>query len=416
MFAESDRSRRWWGALMRILVGWDDPAQAELIRLYLNVEDGGLVVCTDHRQLLMLAESHQNWDAMLVTTNAPDHDTAYETFTRLRELRPDCPIVGACPQDEVYRVARYLTNGMRSYVIRDDAGDFMFLLHAVLEGAVLQVRAEHDRQLADKLRREIESVRKLQETIIPQNIDCPKGYKIVARYESSQIQVMGGRPVTMAGGDYYDVFTLPDDTVVMLVGDASGHGMKACLSIMTMHTLMRMIRDNDFKDTAKFVEFVNSQLCQQSIVNDEGGFITLLYGILNPHTHEFQWTSAGHPIPLLQNLKTGEIQPLADLEAGGLPLGIIEDAEHTVQKSIIPPNSRLIIYSDGLAEAFPPADETCGHREFGQAGLVNTLRDSASIPLPATLQRLFDASNAFTGGLGRHDDTSVVLAERNGAV
>ena len=306
---------------MRILVGWDKPEEAELIRLYLNVEDGALVICTDHDQLIKLAESPQTWDVVLVTTTFPDHEAAFDVFTQLRELRPDCPIVGAVPQDEVYRVARYLTNGMRSYVIRDDAGDFMFLLHAVLEGAVLQVRSEHDRLLAEKLRREIESVRKLQETIIPQDIDAPEGYHIVARYESSQIQVMGGRPVTMAGGDYYDVFRLSDESVVMLVGDASGHGMKACMSIMTMHTLMRMIRDNEFTDTAKFVEHVNAQLCQQSVVNDEGGFITLLYAILNSKTHQLQWTSAGHPIPLLQCLETGTIEPLADLEAGGLHWG-----------------------------------------------------------------------------------------------
>jgi len=201
---------------------------------------------------------------------------------------------------------------------------------------------------------------------------------------------------------------------VMLVGDASGHGMKACLSIMTMHTLMRMIRLNEFHDTAKFVEYVNAQLCQQSVVHDEGGFITLLYGILNPRTNIFQWTSAGHPIPLLQNLETGDVQPLADLEAGGLPLGIFEDAEHTVHTSTIPPNSRLIIYSDGLAEAFPPPQNGEAHREFGQEGLYQTLRDAIEMPLPDALQRLFDASNEFTGGQGRHDDTSVVLAERNG--
>ena len=398
---------------MRILVGWDDLEQAELIRLYLNVDEDGLAISTDHQQLLKLAQSHHGWDAVLVTTTAPDHDTAFETFLKLRDLLPDAPIVGACPQDEVYRVARYLTAGMRSYVIRDEAGDFMFLLHAILEGAVMQARAEQDRLLAEKLRREIESVRKLQETIIPHNIDCPEGYEIVARYESSQIQVMGGQPVTMAGGDYYDVFRVADDSVVMLVGDASGHGMKACMSIMTMHTLMRMIRGDDFRDTSRFVEYVNRQLCQQAVVNDEGGFITLLYGILNPLTHQLQWTSAGHPLPLLQHLETGAVEPLADLDAGGLPLGIYDDADYSVQTSTIPPNSRLVFYTDGLAEAFPPPAPGDEHREFGQEGLTDTLRDAAELPLPATLQRLFDASSAFTGGQGRHDDTSVVLAQRN---
>ncbi len=44
--------------------------------------------------------------------------------------------------------------------------------------------------------------------------------------------------MTLAGGDYYDAFA-HGDNIVVLVGDASGHGMKACMSIMTMHTLIR---------------------------------------------------------------------------------------------------------------------------------------------------------------------------------
>jgi phosphoserine phosphatase RsbU/P len=68
----------------------------------------------------------------------------------------------------------------------------------------------------------------------------------VARYESSQIRVLGDRPVVMAGGDYYDVFSFDDGQVVLVLGDAAGHGVKACMSIMTMHTLISMIRDRRF--------------------------------------------------------------------------------------------------------------------------------------------------------------------------
>jgi serine phosphatase RsbU (regulator of sigma subunit) len=395
---------------MRILVGWDDRQQAELIRLYLNVDDNAVVVSTDHHQLLSLAESQRHWDGILLTTGSPDYDTAFQVFSRLRELLPDCPIVAACRTDDVYRIARYLTHGLRGYVIRDERGDFMFLLHAVLEGAARQVESERERLVAEKLRREIDSVRRLQESIIPQEIESPAGYRIVARYEASQIRVIGGHPVTLAGGDYYDAFTLPDDSVVLLVGDASGHGMKACMSIMTMHTLIRMIRANRFRDTARFVQYVNRQLCEQRVVNDEGGFITLLYGILNPRTHMLQWTSAGHPPPLLQRLADDVIEPLGDESTGGLPLGILPEAEYSVMRTKLPPGSRLLLYTDGLAEAFTEGKH--GHREFGRTGLEQALRDSRGLPLQASLQRLFDTSHAFTDGQGRHDDSSVLLLER----
>ena len=397
---------------MRILVGWDDAEQAELMRLYLNVDESGVVITTNHEQTLKVIESNQQWDAILITTTFPDGETAYEVFETLRETCPETPIVGACQQDDVYKIARYLTNGLRAYVIRDTAGDFLFLLTAIIEGAVKQAEAERERQIAEKLRREVDSVRQLQESIIPQDIATPDGYGIVARYESSQIQVIGGQPVTMAGGDYYDAFTLPDDSMILLVGDASGHGMKACMSIMTMHTLIRMIRYDEFREPAHFVKYVNNQLSRQAVVNNEGGFITLLYGVLNPETHELKWASAGHQSPVLHNLDTDEVAEVTtDPDAAGLPIGILDDAEYQTQSTFIPPNSRLLLYTDGLVEAFPADSES--HAEFGLDGVAKTMKRQRQAELNDCMQGLFDDSLAFTEGQGRHDDTSVVIVERD---
>jgi len=397
---------------MRVLVGWDNAEQAELMRLYLNVDENAVVITTNHEQTLQLVESKQNWDAVLLTTSYPDADTAYEIFEKVRELRPECPVIAACQSDGVYRLARYLTNGLRAYVIRDDSGDFMFLLQAVLEGALKQAEAERERLIAEKLRREVDSVRQLQESIIPQNIATPDGYGIVARYESSQIKVIGGQPVTMAGGDYYDAFTLPDDSMIVLVGDASGHGMKACMSIMTMHTLIRMIRYDEFREPSHFVKYVNNQLSQQSVVNNEGGFITLLYGVLNPKTHEFKWASAGHQSPIIHNLETDEVYEVvaAADDAAGLPIGILDDADYETQSVFVPPSSRLLIYTDGLVEAFPANRD--GHEEFGVSGVSDTMKKTRTDTLENVLEALFDDSAAFTKGQGRHDDTSIVIVER----
>jgi serine phosphatase RsbU (regulator of sigma subunit) len=395
---------------MRILVGWNDAAEADLLGTYLQIGEGDARLCLTPEEALRIARGEGPWDAVLLSTSFPDDETGFTVFQQLREILPDAAFVGAVDNSDVYRIARFLTNGLRGYLIRDSAGDFMFLAQAVVEAAVQAVESERERFIAEKLREEIESVRRLQESIIPSRIICPDGYEVVARYESAQIRVIGGRPVTMAGGDYYDIFPLPDGRLAVIVGDASGHGMKACMSIMTMHTLIRLLRENRFDDAAAFVSQVNRNLCEQTIVSGEGGFITLIYGVLDPQAHSFTWTSAGHPVPMLHHLGSNEIAPIAGQEAPGLPLGIIPDAEYTVQHSEIPAGSRLLLYTDGLIEAFPVSDRE--HREFGEAGLKQAMRDAAASQLPETLQRLFDTSLEFTGGEGRHDDTSVVLLER----
>lgn len=395
---------------MRILVGWDHPAEADLLALYLSIGDNEVTITTKHEQLVEQAQ-RQPWDVLLMALNFPDNAGAFELFQRLRRVQPECPIVGACLPVEVFRIARFMTNGMRSYMLRDTSGDFMFLVRSALEGVVEALRAEREQKVAERLREEIESVRKFQESIIPRDLRCPAGYRICARYEPSQIQVFGGRPVVMAGGDYYDVFALDDQSVVILVGDASGHGMKACMSIITMHTLVRMIRGQQYQDTAQFVAEINRHLCEQGIVKEDGGFITLFYGILRAAEHTFQWTSAGHPLPLLHVKRTGEINPIGRAKTdAGLPLGIYPQVDYQSNTTQLPPDSRLLLYTDGLVEAFRESDS---HREFGVGGVIETLRRTNGNPLEEVLKSLFDDSYQFTAGAGRHDDTSVVLLERD---
>jgi serine phosphatase RsbU (regulator of sigma subunit) len=394
---------------MRILAVWDDQAEAEQISMYLGVDENEVTMTTKPAEFRAAIESGQPADILLMTIGQPESEIGFELFELARERYPDSPIVGACPPAEVFRVVRFMANGMNAYVTRDPQGDYMFMLVAIMENALVAVRAAREKELTKKLREEVESVRKLQESVLPQNLDAPRGYRICARYEPASIRVVGGHPVAMAGGDYYDVFTLADGRIVLLVGDAIGHGMKSCMSIMTLHTLVRMMRRQDYTDTSNFVQEINKGLCDQSVVTEKGGFITLLYGILNSDTQTLQWSAAGHQPPLLQDLATGVIEPLAGQDAGGLPLAVDEDEEYTSYICKLPDNFRLLLHTDGLEEAFPADDDK---NQFGLEGIIRTLSESVDLPLEDTLTRLFDASEEYTQGSGRTDDTSVLLLER----
>jgi serine phosphatase RsbU (regulator of sigma subunit) len=396
---------------MRILAGWDNEPEAELILAFLGIEHEVEIFQTGE-EFRAAIEAGKPYDILLMAITLPDVETGYELFELAHDTYPLIPILGACSQSDVFRIVRFMANGLNAYVIRDSGGDYVFMLQTILESTLEAVRAARDQELAKKLREEIESVRKLQASVIPKQLEAPEGYQLCGRYEPSQIRVFGGQPVTMAGGDYYDVFTLPDDNIVLLVGDASGHGMKACMSIMTMHTLVRMIRSQKYTDTAHFVTVINNQLCEQSIVSEEGGFITLLYGILNVERNELQWSAAGHQSPILQNLDTGEIGPVAGAEAGGLPLAVMEGAEYETYTLPIPKNCRLLLYTDGLEEAFPQGSSGEAHDQFGVDGIAKTMLETVEQPLEESLARLFDASSEHTQGSGRHDDTSVLYLER----
>lgn len=395
---------------MRTLVGWDGQQEAELLQLYLTLGNNEAEIYTDPAGLLAAAGPHR-WDVVLLSQTFPTAEVCFDTFTRLHQLMPDTPVVLACRLTEMIALPRFLTHGLRSYIIRDDRGDFIFLVLASLESTVEAVQAERARKLAERLREEMDGVRKMQETIIPRDIESHAGYRVVARYEPSELIVEGDAPVVMAGGDYYDVFKVDEKTLVLIVGDASGHGLKACMSIVTMHTLIRMVGMDRARSTAGFVGEINRRLCENSLVQSGGGFITLFYAAIDTEAHTLTWTSAGHPLAILHNLGADLVTAIGTSDDTGLPLGLANDFEYSAHTCAIPLNSRLLIFSDGLTDAFSPRSAI--HRLFGTDGIEATLKECRRKSTGETLEQLFERSRAFTDGAGRHDDTSVVLVEHH---
>ena len=393
---------------MRILVGWDDADEGNTLDLLLNVDENSAEIITDGNAFEQAASDGQ-WDVILQALSFPDSESALDLFLRMRKQCQDVPTIGLWRQDEIVNLAHFISAGLHSHLMRDSDGNYAFLLTSMAAAAKSAADAQRAALLAERLRQEVDSVRLLQESVIPNDLPEPDGYKLAARYESSQIHVSGVVPVTMAGGDYYDVFRVGDESLVMLVGDASGHGVKACMSIMTMHTLIRMIQSGQYPKTADYVTAINNKLCASEIVQDEGGFITLLYSMLDLSTNRLHWTSAGSPMPLLQDLNTNEVEPVADDEKGGLPIAI-DEWEYESHYTDLPKNSRLLIYTDGLDEAFPP--DGGEHEQFGLEGIIRSLKSSADLTLNEALEKLFADSSEFTRGQGRLDDTSVLLIER----
>lgn len=396
---------------MRILVAWDNPAEAELLSLFLATGENEAFIGLNREEVQARA-AEGAWDVLLLAATFPaSADDGYAFFEKMQHDHPEVPIVLACRQSEMLHLPRFLTHGLRFYLVRDERGDFVFLVLSSLESSLAAVRAEESRKLAEKLREEMDGVRRLQESIIPKGLVAPLGYRVAARYEPAQMTVIGGQPVIMAGGDYYDLFCPDDHTLIIILGDAAGHGLKACMSIMTMHTLIRMFSNEQFRDTSKLVHEVNERLCENSIVQSGGGFITLFYAAIDTAKHTMTWSSAGHPLAILQNLHDGATAHIGSDDDVGLPLGISPGMEYASNTVALPPASRILLYTDGLTDAFPQGQTNFS--AFGVKGIEGVLRERRQASPDETLEGLFKASESFTGGSGRHDDSSAVIMDRS---
>ena len=102
---------------MRILIGWDDSAEADLISLYLNVDQNEAKVTTKPDEFLVLAQ-RESWDVVLIALTFPEIEQAFITFEHARELLNGVPIIGASRPLEVYQLARFVAAGLHSHIMR----------------------------------------------------------------------------------------------------------------------------------------------------------------------------------------------------------------------------------------------------------------------------------------------------------
>ena len=244
-------------------------------------------------------------------------------------------------------------------------------------------------ELVDRVlvRDEIEVARQLQRDLLPSQAPDLPGYRIAHSY----------RTANEIGGDYYDFLPLPDGRLVLVIGDASGHGMAAGLLMAIANAALKLAIEVD-PAPERVAGLLNRVLFR---TGDRRAFMSLFYGLLTPATGHLEYVCAGHPFPLLRRA-SGEVE---ELGRGGLPLGIRDAVEVRGAEVTLGPGDLLLLYSDGLAESVNAAGEA-----FGFESLRQLLRVEAE---PRAIHdRFLRALDTHLAGEPLTDDVSIVVVSR----
>lgn len=241
--------------------------------------------------------------------------------------------------------------------------------------------AIHNAHSYTKRRNESEEARRIQMSLFP------KATPIAEHFRINGLCVPAGD----VGGDWYDYFRLPDGRVAVVLADVSGKGMPAALLMSSTRGILRAFAPFFQKPSEALVRL--NQMLVEDLPPEK--FITMILGILDPKTRTFTYSNAGHPWPIYSNGSTKYLE-----EASGLPLGVLDFpfSDHTVE---LTPGSRIVFYSDGIAEA-----ESRVHEEYGAKRLLEFT--SRSEVTPETL--LADVAN-FSGSHVFADDATIVVIQ-----
>ncbi len=245
-------------------------------------------------------------------------------------------------------------------------------------------------ELVDRIRvrDELEVARELQGQILPGAAPVLPGYHFAHSYQTAN----------EVGGDYYGFHLLPDGRLVLVAGDASGHGIAAGLLMVIAHATIDLAAGLDPRPE-KVAPLVNKA------IGSAGGnraFFTLFYGLLEPVTGRMDYLCAGHPFPLLR--RAGGT--VVELGRGALPLGVRPTIEPQPDTATLEPGDLLLLYSDGLPEQVRP--------RTGEAFGFDRVRRlvEAGGSAEELHRRIVDAFGAFVGESPRGDDVSLVVVER----
>jgi sigma-B regulation protein RsbU (phosphoserine phosphatase) len=193
-------------------------------------------------------------------------------------------------------------------------------------------------------------------------------------------------PHDIVGGDFYAIRRLSADKYGILLADVMGHGVAAALYTMHLSSLWSRHHDQLIKP-AQFATTVNRELSR--VVKDES-FATAICGVLDVRTGRLLLASAGGP-PVI--IFRGD-ESFEEVEAPGLPLGMMEDADYDEVSVILRPGDVMLLVSDGAVEIHNSRGEM-----LGVDGLVNTLKahdyPRASLPVEALEAELLRYSDAI---------------------
>lgn len=263
----------------------------------------------------------------------------------------------------------------------------------------LQLRQAYDElkaaqaQLIEKerLEAELDVARSIQRSILPRTKPRLLGFDVGVLME----------PMRSVGGDLYDFIPLGDNRLGIVVGDVSGHGVPAAIFMALAYSLLHA-EARRASSPGEALRNLNDHLLG---MNQSSMFVTVLYGILNGDTREFEYARAGHELPVLLKAQ-GEV---AELPCGsGQMLGLFPNPRLDEQKVILSPGSLLLLYTDGVNEAMDREG-----RQFGLDGLLAVLRTSSPTRSTAqdTCNAAFAAVRAHSNAEAQQDDVLLVAVK-----
>lgn len=246
---------------------------------------------------------------------------------------------------------------------------------------------------AERYKEEIKIARTVQKSLLPLQKELTVSDKMeVAAFSDSAQDV---------GGDYYDVYPIDKDRVMVIVGDVSGKGTNAAFNMAQMKGVFHSLAQFGLR-TERFLYYANNALTN---CLDRASFITVTILLIDNQAQKIEFARAGHCPTLYYHHKAKEVKYY---QGKGMGLGIMRNKLFSdyieMQTLNYEMGDMLLLYTDGIIEAMNKEKEEYGYERLQDLVLANSHLSPNEIN-----DKIITDLNHFSRGMPVHDDHTALL-------
>lgn len=247
----------------------------------------------------------------------------------------------------------------------------------------------------ERMEREMEIAREIQESLLPEKLPSIPGYEMKYYY----------KPAFEVGGDYFDLIPLPNGKFALVTADVSGKGVPAAL-IMAMAKTTIQIASRAYTFPRDVLALLHQTIRRNT---PEDAFLTIVYAIFDPKNSEIIFARAGHNSPAFYSFKNKEVKFISPFgTAIGFPIEFKEFKSMLEERRIkLEKGDLFILYTDGIIEA-----RDIEGNEYGEERFKKFILENAQENVENFVKRFVEEIEDFILHAPSHDDLTIFVLKK----
>ncbi|TNF94375.1 MAG: response regulator [Gammaproteobacteria bacterium] len=262
----------------------------------------------------------------------------------------------------------------------------------------LQQYIEREARAAEQTKQDLAMASEMLVDLLPGDVTLTPSMNITGVF----------KPAAAIGGDFYNFFKLDEQHIGFYLLDVAGHGIpSALLSFTLARTILPTPRNESIlfdQAGVRSPSSVVSELNKRFVSHiSSGQYFTIIYGVIDVASGNGKICQAAHPHPFMISTD-GTTDTLGD---GGLPVGILPDADYEDTLFHLPEGGRLVVFSDGITECENPEN-----KPFGTERFMNIMAARRLEPLQQATDLAFQEVLEWQANGEQNDDMTFIALER----